>query len=86
MMRRILVNHAATVPLERVGDSRAVSLSVLESPSGRPDVELISLEGALQSDRGDDEVLHVSGVRVERKWAFARAWLCSAMEGSAAGS
>jgi RNA polymerase sigma factor (TIGR02999 family) len=49
MMRRILVNHARDrVALKRGGEARPVSLSVIESPSGRPDIDLIALEGALE--------------------------------------
>lgn len=49
MMRRILVNHARDrAALKRGGDARQVSLSLLESPSGRPDVNLIALEDALE--------------------------------------
>ena len=99
MMRRILVNHAR----ERGGNAERVSLSLVESPSGRPDVELIALEEALQRLAALDErksrvvelkffggltieeiaeVLQVSGATVEREWAFARAWLYDAIEGS----
>ena len=80
-----------------------MSLSLVESPSGRPDVELIALEDALQRLAALDErkgrvvelkffggltteeiaeVLQVSGATVEREWAFARAWLYDAIEGS----
>lgn len=49
MMRRILVNHARDrAALKRGGDAEQVSLSLLESPSGRPDVDLIALESALE--------------------------------------
>jgi len=48
MMRRILVNHARDrAAQKRGGDARQVSLSLLDSPSGRPDVDLIALEQAL---------------------------------------
>jgi RNA polymerase sigma factor (TIGR02999 family) len=48
MMRRILVNHARDrAAHKRGGDARQVSLSLLESPSGQPDVDLIALEAAL---------------------------------------
>jgi RNA polymerase sigma-70 factor (ECF subfamily) len=48
MMRRILVNHARDRSAgKRGGGAQAVSLSLVESPSGRPDVELIALEDAL---------------------------------------
>ena len=49
MMRRILVNHARDrVARKRGGGAAQVSLSMVESPSGQPDVELIALEGALE--------------------------------------
>lgn len=49
MMRRILVNHARNrVALKRGGGAAQVSLSLVEAPSGRPDVELIALEQALE--------------------------------------
>ena len=49
MMRRILVNHARDrVAAKRGGDAERVSLSLVEAPSGRPDVELIALEDALK--------------------------------------
>jgi RNA polymerase sigma factor (TIGR02999 family) len=48
MMRRILVNHArGRVARKRGGGAQQVSLSLIESPSGRPEVELIALEEAL---------------------------------------
>ncbi len=48
MMRRILVNHARDrVAKKRGGGAEQVSLSLVEAPSGRPDVELIALEDAL---------------------------------------
>ena len=48
MMRRILVNHARDrAAKKRGGGAQQVSLSLVESPSGRPDVELIALEDAL---------------------------------------
>jgi RNA polymerase sigma factor (TIGR02999 family) len=48
MMRRILVNHARDrAALKRGRDVQQISLSLLESPSGRPDVDLIALEDAL---------------------------------------
>ena len=89
--------------LKRGGDPERISLSLVESPSGRPDVELIALEDALQRLSALDErksrvvelkffggltieeiaeVLQVSGATVEREWAFARAWLYDAIEGS----
>jgi RNA polymerase sigma factor (TIGR02999 family) len=49
MMRRILVNHARDrVARKRGGGAQQVSLSLVEAPSGRPDVELIALEQALE--------------------------------------
>jgi RNA polymerase sigma-70 factor, ECF subfamily len=49
MMRRILVNYARNrVALKRGGGAEQVSLSLVEAPSGRPDVELIALEEALE--------------------------------------
>ena len=48
LMRRILVNHARDrAAQKRGGGAQQVSLSLLESPSGRPDVDLIALEDAL---------------------------------------
>lgn len=48
MMRRILVDHARErLARKRGGGARPVSLSLIESPSGQPDVELIALEQAL---------------------------------------
>ena len=104
MMRRILVNHARDrAARKRGGNPERVSLSLVESPSGRPDIELIALEDALQRLAALDErkgrvvelkffggltteeiaeVLQVSGATVEREWAFARAWLYDAVEGS----
>ena len=104
MMRRILVNHARDrAARKRGGNPERVSLSLVESPSGRPDVELIALEDALQRLAALDErkgkvvelkffggltieeiaeVLQISGATVEREWAFARAWLYDAIEGS----
>ena len=104
MMRRILVNHARDRgALKRGGDAQQVSLSLLESPSGRPDVDLIALEDALDRLAARDErkgrvvelkffggmtteeiaeVLQISGATVEREWAFARAWLYDAIEGT----
>jgi RNA polymerase sigma-70 factor (ECF subfamily) len=106
MMRRILVNHARDrAARKRGGNPERVSLSLVESPSGRPDVELIALEEALQRLAALDErkskvvelkffggltieeiaeVLGISGATVEREWAFARAWLYDAIEGSGA--
>ncbi|HET8624544.1 MAG TPA: sigma-70 family RNA polymerase sigma factor [Gemmatimonadales bacterium] len=49
MMRRILLNHARDrVAKKRGGGAEQVSLSLVESPSGRPDVELIALEDGLE--------------------------------------
>ena len=49
MMRRILVNHARDrAALKRGANAQQVSLSLLESPSGQPDVDLIALEDALE--------------------------------------
>jgi RNA polymerase sigma factor (TIGR02999 family) len=52
MMRRILVNYARDrVAAKRGGgaqDDERVSLSLIEAPLGRPDVELIALEDALE--------------------------------------
>jgi RNA polymerase sigma factor (TIGR02999 family) len=49
IMRRILVDHArGRTALKRGGGAEAVSLSLVESPSGRPEVELIALEQALE--------------------------------------
>ena len=56
MMRRILVNHARDrAARKRGGNPERVSLSLVESPSGRPDVELIALEDALQNLAAVDE-------------------------------
>jgi RNA polymerase sigma factor (TIGR02999 family) len=106
MMRRILVNHARDRGArKRGGNPERVSLSLVESPSGRSDVELIALEDALQKLAAVDErksrvvelkffggltideiaeVLGISAATVEREWAFARAWLYDAIEGSEA--
>jgi RNA polymerase sigma factor (TIGR02999 family) len=55
MMRRILVNHARDRSAhKRGGGAQPVSLSMVESPSGRPDVELIGLEEALERLAGHD--------------------------------
>ena len=49
LMRRILVNHARDrAAQKRGGGAQQVSLSLLEAPSGRPDVDLISLEDAME--------------------------------------
>lgn len=56
MMRRILVNHARDrVAQKRGSGAAAVSLSLVEAPFGRPDVELIALEDALQRLAALDE-------------------------------
>jgi RNA polymerase sigma factor (TIGR02999 family) len=56
MMRRILVNHARDRSAQkRGGVAQAVSLSLLEAPSGRPDVDLIALEDALGRLAAQDE-------------------------------
>src|SRR6188472_3903040 len=48
MMRRILVNHARDRAARKRGAAaQQVSLSLLEAPSGRPDVDLIALEDAM---------------------------------------
>ena len=48
MMRRILVNHARDrAAAKRGGDPERVTLSLVEAPSGGPDVDLIALEDAL---------------------------------------
>jgi RNA polymerase sigma-70 factor (ECF subfamily) len=51
MMRRILVNHARDRRARKRGGgggAERISLSLIEAPSGRPDVELIALEDALE--------------------------------------
>lgn len=56
MMRRILVNHARDrAARKRGGGAQQVSLSLVESPSGRPEVELIALEEALERLTALDE-------------------------------
>ena len=56
MMRRILVNHARDrAARKRGGGAAAVSLSLVEALPGRPDVELIALEHALQQLAAMDE-------------------------------
>ena len=48
MMRRILVDHARErLAQKRGAGAEPVSLSLVEGPSGQPDVELIALEQAL---------------------------------------
>jgi RNA polymerase sigma-70 factor (ECF subfamily) len=105
MMRRILVSHARQrVARKRGGGAQQVSLSLVESPSGRPAVELIAVEQALEQLATRDprkaqvvelkffggltskeigEVLQISDATVEREWAFARAWLYTAIDGAA---
>ena len=56
MMRRILVNHARDrAARKRGGGAQQVSLSLVGSPSGRPEVELIALEEALERLTALDE-------------------------------
>jgi RNA polymerase sigma factor (TIGR02999 family) len=56
LMRRILVNHARDrAAQKRGGGAQQVSLSLLESPSGRPDVNLIALEDAMERLAQRDE-------------------------------
>lgn len=56
MMRRILVNHARDrAAVKRGGHAQQVSLSLLDAPSGRPDVDLIALEDALDRLAAQDE-------------------------------
>ena len=56
MMRRILLNHARDrVARKRGGGAERVSLSLVESPSGRPDIELIALEDAMEGLAALDE-------------------------------
>lgn len=56
MMRRILVNHArGRVARKRGGGAQQVPLSLIESPSGRPEVKLIALEEALERLAALDE-------------------------------
>jgi RNA polymerase sigma factor (TIGR02999 family) len=105
IMRRILVDHArGRAAQKRGGGAEAVSLSLVEAPSGRPEVELIALEQALErltaldprkaqvvelkffgglSAREIAEVMGISDATVEREWAFARAWLYTAIDGAA---
>jgi RNA polymerase sigma factor (TIGR02999 family) len=48
MMRRILVNHARDRrAAKRGGDAERVSLSLVDTPSGERDVDIIALEDAL---------------------------------------
>jgi RNA polymerase sigma-70 factor, ECF subfamily len=101
IMRRLLVDHARA-RAARGGNAEAVSISLIEAPSGRPEVELIALEQALErlaaldprkaqvvelkffgglSGRDIAEVMKISDATVEREWAFARAWLYTAIDG-----
>jgi RNA polymerase sigma factor (TIGR02999 family) len=49
MMRRILVNHARDrAALKRPGSQQQVTLGLVESAAGAPQVELIALENALE--------------------------------------
>lgn len=49
IMRRILVNHARDrAAAKRSGDRERVSLSLVEAPTGNPDVDLLALEAALE--------------------------------------
>jgi len=55
MMRRILVDHARErLARKRGGGATPVSLSLIEAPSGQPDVDLIALEQALERLAGTD--------------------------------
>lgn len=56
LMRRILVNHARDrATAKRGGERERVSLSLVEVPSGGPDVDLIALEDALERLAALDE-------------------------------
>ena len=56
MMRRILVNHARDRSAgKRGGNRERVSLSLVESPSGGANVDLIALEEALERLAGLDQ-------------------------------
>jgi RNA polymerase sigma-70 factor, ECF subfamily len=56
LMRRILVNHARDrAAAKRVGDWERVSLSLVDLPSGEPDVDLMALEDALERLAALDE-------------------------------
>jgi RNA polymerase sigma factor (TIGR02999 family) len=65
MMRRILVNHARDrAAAKRGAGGERVSLSLVESPSGRPDVELIELDDTLaRLARLDDRKAQVVELR-----------------------
>ena len=58
-------------------------LAALDERKGRV-VELKFFGGLTTEEIA--EVLQVSGATVEREWAFARAWLYDAVEGSGGGS
>ena len=56
MMRRILANHARDrAAAKRGGGREQVSLSLVEAPSGAPNVDLIALEEALERLSALDE-------------------------------
>jgi RNA polymerase sigma factor (TIGR02999 family) len=56
MMRRILVNHARDrAAAKRGGVREQVSLSLIDAPSGGPDVDLIALEDALERLAAHDQ-------------------------------
>ena len=56
LMRRILVNHARDrAAAKRDGDRERISLSLVEVPSGGPDVDVIALEDALERLAALDE-------------------------------
>ncbi len=56
LMRRILVNHARDrAAAKRGGERERVSLSLVEVPSGGPDVDLIALEDAMERLAALDE-------------------------------
>jgi RNA polymerase sigma factor (TIGR02999 family) len=55
-MRRILLNHARDrAAQKRGGNPRQVSIRLLEAPTGRPEVDLIALETALEKLAAVDE-------------------------------
>src|SRR5689334_14781153 len=56
LMRRILVNHARDrAAAKRAGDRERVSLSLVEVPSGGPNIDVIALEDALERLAALDE-------------------------------
>ena len=79
MMRRILVNHARDrAARKRGGNPERVSLSLVESPSGRPDVELDRARGRAaasertgraEEPRGRAQVLRRTHDRRDRRGA-----------------